>query len=360
MEYSPEEKVYIWLDSFPLEEREKRRLLSESGSPRALTREFALFRESLIKSAGESVYNNMLRSLSDGGKYFRAATDALKKEGISAVTRVSLQYPDALKAEADAPLVLYAKGDVSLLKSRMFTVVGSRRTPAAAMRIGAEICGELSREFAVVTGTTDGGDSAAVEGALQAGGKIVCVLPGGFSAMPQGNYALLSRVAEKGLLLSAHTFDTPVRAFSFESRNKLLARLGEGVLVLGAAEKSGALITARYAAQQNKPIFALPYFPGAAAGAGCNALIKKGACLTENSVDILGRFGINLLKEKNTSSLSDTETAALTALRTLAEAHVAEIAAKSGIPLFKLYGTLASLETKGLVMRLGGNRFAPV
>lgn len=179
MEYSPEEKVYIWLDSFPLEEREKRRLLSEAGSPRALTREFALFRESLIKSAGESVYNNMLRSFRTGEKYFRAATDALKKEGISAVTRVSLQYPDALKAEADAPLVLYAKGDVSLLKSRMFTVVGSRRTPAAAMRIGAEICGELSREFAVVTGTADGGDSAAVEGALQAGGKIVCVLPGG-------------------------------------------------------------------------------------------------------------------------------------------------------------------------------------
>ena len=137
MEYSPEEKVYIWLDSFPLEEREKRRLLSKAGSPRALTREFALFRESLIKSAGESVYNNMLRSLSDGGKYFRAATDALKKEGISAVTRVSLQYPDALKAEADAPLVLYAKGDVSLLKSRMFTVVGSRRTPAAAMRMSS-------------------------------------------------------------------------------------------------------------------------------------------------------------------------------------------------------------------------------
>ena len=359
MEYSPEEKIYIWLDSFPFEEGEKRRLLSEAGEPRALTRELSFFKESLIKSAGESVYNNMLRSLSDGGKYFRGVTAALEKERIRAVTKASALYPAALKAMADAPLVLYGKGDVSLLKSRLFTVVGSRRTPAAAMRLGAEICGDISKEFAVVTGVADGGDSAAIEGALQAGGMLISVLPGGLSAIPRGNYALLSRVAEKGLLLSAHSFDTPVRVFSFESRNKLLARLGEGVLVIGAAEKSGALVTARYAKEEGKPIFALPYFPGAAAGAGCNALIKKGAFLTENSFDILGRFGINLLKEKNPPPLSETEATALFALKELAEAHVSEIAAKAEIPLFKLYGTLASLETKGLIVRLGGNRFAP-
>lgn len=360
MEYSPAEKVYIWLDSFPLDFGEKRRLLSEAGSPAALTRDFFRFEKSLIKSAGESVYNNMLRSLRDGGEYFRKAVAELEENGLRAVTAVSEFYPESLERAGNAPVVLYARGDASLLKTRLFTVVGSRRTPSAALKTGEKICGELSEAFTLVTGTADGGDGAAAEGALKAGGKVIAVLAGGFSAMPQGNRELLSRIEKNGLMLSAHTFGTPVRAFSFESRNKLLAELGEGTLVLGAAEKSGALITARYASAAGKPVFALPYSPGVFAGAGCNALIKKGAFLTENSVDILVRFGINLRKKKSESVLSDDERTVLGVLRELSEAHASELSAKSGIPMYKLTVVLSSLEIKGLAARLGGNRYAPV
>lgn len=360
MELSAAEKVYIWLDSFPLSDKEKRRLLAEAGSPAALARDFSRFAESLIKSAGESVYNNMSASLRDGGKYFSSVVSALEGEGIAAVAEASPFYPDGLRGFADSPLVLYAKGDLSLLKTRMFTVVGSRRTPASALKTGENICAELSEIFTIVTGTADGGDCAAAEGALKGSGRIAAVLAGGFSALPQGNLSLLKRVEKSGLLLSAHTFDTPVRAFSYESRNKLLARLGEGTLVLGAGEKSGALITARYATEAGKPVFALPYPPGAAAGAGCNALIKKGAYLTENSVDISGRFGINLIKEKSSPALSGEESAVLKLLRELSEGHVSELSAKSGIPMYKLTAVLSSLEVKGLAVKLGGNRYAPV
>ena len=109
-----------------------------------------------------------------------------------------------------------------------------------------------------------------------------------------------------------------------------------------------------------KKIFALPYDPGTAAGTGCNALIKKGAYLTENSFDILGRFGINLLEEKSAPPLSADEERLLSALKELGEAHVAEIADKSQVPVFKVYALLSALEVKGLATRLGGNRYAPV
>lgn len=361
MNYSPEEKVYIWLDSFPLDEKEKRRLLKEAGSPAALARDFLRFGEFLIKSGKEGVYNNMAASLADGGEYFRKTAAELEKERILAVTPPSEFYPEALRGMADPPVALYARGNVSLLKRRLFTVVGSRRTPPAALRTGAEICRELSSAFTIVTGTADGGDSAAIEGALHSGQEgVIAVLAGGFSAMPQGNYPLLAKVEREGLLLSAHTYRTPVRAYSYERRNALLAALGEGTFVLGAGEKSGALITAGYAFSAGKPVFALPYPPGASVGTGCNALIKKGAYLTENSVDILGRFGLNLKEPGSAPSLSPEEAGILEALKEFAEAHVSELSARTGLPPFRLFGVLSSLEVKGLIVRLGGNRFAPL
>ena len=230
MEYTSEEKAYIWLDSFALERNEKRRLLSQAGGAAALVRDFPRFGKELIKSGKESVYNTMLESLSDGGEGLKKTLGKLEREGIKAVARVSADYPDALKNRADAPPVLYARGNTALLKTRMFAVVGSRRTPAAALRLGADICRELSGAFTVLTGTAEGGDSAAITGALKGSGNVVSVAAGGFSSLPQGNAALLSKAAERGLLLSAHTFSAPVRNFSYESRNALLAALCEGVL----------------------------------------------------------------------------------------------------------------------------------
>lgn len=267
-------------------------------------------------------------------------------------------YPIGWKHLSDAPETLYAIGDIQLLKERKFVVVGSRRTPAHALKIGAEIAKDLSSEFVIVTGTADGGDGAAIEGALSGSGKIICVLAGGFSAIPQGNLPLLKRVSEHGLLLSPYPYETPVRSFSYEYRNKLLAAMGEGVLVLGAAEKSGALITAKYAKQLKKPIFALPYAPGSAAGEGCNALIKKGGYLTENAADVLSVFGIEKNERQKAVALSLDEEKLYEALRDFGEGHIGELALRAGIPAFKARAVLSSLEVKGLAVSLGGNRYA--
>ncbi len=273
------------------------------------------------------------------------------------ISSTDAQYPKEWQSFSDKPQTLYAVGNVALLHTRKFTVVGSRKTPKAVLVTGAQIARELSSVFTLVSGAADGGDSAAIEGALESG-NIICVLAGGFGAIPQGNYALLERVAQRGLLLALHSHDTPVRGFSYEYRNKFLAALGEGTLVLGAAEKSGALITAKYAQSFQKPIFALPYPPNSPVGAGCNGLIKKGGHLTENSFDILSRFGINCIEKKTLPKLTAEEAQIVSALQALGEGHIAEIAARADVPLFKARALLSALQIKGLAVDLGGNRFS--
>jgi DNA processing protein len=138
-----------------------------------------------------------------------------------------------------------------------------------------------------------------------------------------------------------------------------LAKLCEGILVLGAGEKSGALITAKYAESFQKPIFALPYPPNSSSGAGCNALIKRGAYLTESAGDIAEKYSLDLTEKKREILLSPDEQRLYEALQE-GEMHATELAAKTGIPVFKMRAILSSLEVKGVVVSLGGNRYATV
>lgn len=284
------------------------------------------------------------------------------KSRLTEIPLSSPLYPTEWKGLEDPPKTLYALGNTELLKAKKFTVVGSRRTSAQALKLGEKITKELSLHYVIVTGTAEGGDSAAIEGALESG-RIICVLAGGFSALPQSNLPILRQVAKKGLLLSPHPFETEVRNFSYEYRNKLLAAMGEGVFVLGAGEKSGALITARYAKEWKKPIFAFPYPPNAAAGAGCNRLLKTGGYLTENAEDIFSKLGIDPETQKKAApkpTLSPDEEMMYLALCEQGEGHVNELSAKSGVPVFKARAVLSSLEVKGLSVNLGGNRYGAV
>ena len=281
---------------------------------------------------------------------------------IQEIDNTSSYYPKEWATLPAAPKTVQYAGDISLLTTRKFTVVGSRKTPMAALKTGEEIGKVLSSAFTLVTGAADGGDTAAIEGALKAGGKVICVLAGGFSAIPQANYPLMQRIMERGLMLSPYPYDTPVRSFSYEYRNKLLAALGESVLVLGAGEKSGALITAKYAKQMQKKIFALPYAPGTACGAGCNALIKNGAYLTETAEDIFAQTGVQLSKAQQPSvpTLRADEEKMLAALKETGEEHISVLSQKSGVPVFKARSVLSALEVKGLAVGVGGNRYSPV
>lgn len=358
MKLTGKEQSYIWLDSFALTDTEKRKLLSHADSAVAVLKNFSDFKRFFIEFGKENVYKAMLDSLSDDGKYFGQVLEKLERQGVTPIAYGSQRYPKAWLALSDAPLVLYAKGDLSLLDTRLLCVVGSRRTPPTVLKLGEKLSEELSGTLTLVSGVADGADTAVVEGALKRG-KIICMLAGGFENAPKSNPLILKAVAEKGLLLAPHQNDVPVLNYSYEYRNKLLATLCEGVLVLSAGEKSGALITAKYAEEFSKKIFALPYAPMSASGSGCNALIKKGAKLTETAEDVLAEFGLEY-KEVPTVTLTETERLAVEYLKGVEEAHATEIAEALKLPLFKVPVLLSALEMKGVVVKLGGNRYSVV
>ncbi len=359
MTFSGEEKIYIWLDSFPLSEQEKQKLLNKAGSPKKLLSDFAKLFPSVIKTGKDSVYNTMANSLQDGGAYFRSVVETFEKNDVTPIPYPSKLYPEPFKSLSAPPLVLYAKGDVSLLQTELFAIVGSRITPQTAMRTGKTIAKDLSERFTLLTGTADGGDTATIEGCLSGSGKIVCFAAGGLDALPKNNAPLLEKVLRRGLILTACPPETPVRSFSFERRNELIAVLCKGALVLSAGEKSGALITAKYVQRENKPLFALPYPPESPAGAGCNALIKQGARLTERTNDIFGFFGIEQKQtERKTVSLTEDESKVITALNKEHEISLSLLAAQTKIPAYKLAGIVTALEVKGLIVKTGGNRIS--
>ena len=355
MQLNAVEKSYIWLDSFPLDASEKRKLLEEAGSACKLVKEIHRFADFLIKRGKESVYNSMCQSLQDDGAYFQRLLKGYQDKQIQPIAYGSALYPTEWTSLSDAPIVLYAKGNTQLLHCRKFAVVGSRKTISSVLKLGEKIAQELTQSFAVVTGAADGGDSAVLEGGLKGNGNVISLTAGGFSALPQSNLPLLKLVQERGLLLSPHPYETPVRAFSYEYRNKLLAALCEGVLVLGAGEKSGALITAKYAKAQGKKIFAIPYAPNVYAGAGCNALIQQGGYLTQQTQDILSAFGIQECTASSQPLFSEDEQAVYGLLKTLGTAHVAQLSEQLGMPLYKIGAVLSSLEIKNAVVKTGGN-----
>ncbi len=351
--WSQEEKSLLWLDSFPLEPALKHSLLTAAGSAVQLVKRFGGFAEHFSDKA---VFARMQETLKDGS-YFLALKQRLEQEKITPIFWGGEDYPAGWTALENAPICLYAKGRLSLLKERKFAVVGSRRTTEGAKKLGVQIAKELCGPFAVVSGAADGGDEAAIKGGLL-GGKAICFLAGGFGASPKEN-PLLPSVEQEGLVVAACPFDTPVRVYSYEYRNKLLAALCEGVLVLGAAKKSGALITAKYAKTFQKSVFAIPYAPSVVAGEGCNALIKEGAYLTETAGDVLSRYGYEQPK-RVTPVLTELEQKIVNLLAEVEEIHISELSTRLGVPTFKLTATLSSLEVKGVVVKLGGNRYALV
>ena len=356
--FSAEEKSYIWLDSFELNETEKRKLLQKAGSAVAIVKKLSEFKPLLIEFKKESVYNTMQSSLIDGGKYFKVVLDKLEREGITPIPYGSESYPKTWIGLSNAPLVLYAKGKLSLLKERLFCIVGSRRTPPASLKLGETIAHDLASNFVVATGIADGADSSALAGAVKKK-RAISLLAGGFGSIPKSNVGLVKGVAENGLLLAPYPYDVPVFAYSYESRNKLLASLCEGTLVVSAGEKSGALITAKYAKEFGRKIFAIPYPPNSSSGSGCNALIKQGAGLTESAEDILNAFGMEITKKAQVE-LSEVEQKTIEFLQETGEAHITELATNLGIPVFKVTAILSALETKNLVVKLGGNRYSAV
>ncbi len=206
------------------------------------------------------------------------------------------RYPARLKSISDAPLGLYAVGDVEVLALPQLAIVGSRNPTSGGLGHARDFAEYLSRSGLVITsGLALGIDAAAHEGALAAGGLTVAVLgTGPDQVYPARHKSLAARIAQSGTLVSEFPPGTPALAEHFPRRNRLISGLALGVLVVEAALKSGSLITARLALEQGREVFAIPGSIHNPLAKGCHRLLREGAKLVESGQDIFEELGTAL------------------------------------------------------------------
>ena len=356
MQYSAKEKTLILFDSIGLDYTKKAAVFKDAGG----TLSYIPDRERLILSTARLVGEKESEKLKEVFKEKNSEEifSSYEKKKIGCVTVFSEDYPELLSEIPNPPFVLYCRGNISLLRARKFAVVGSRRTLPQILKLTEKYASDLAEYFTIVTGLADGGDTAAIKGGLESG-KLISVLAYGFDFVyPECNRHLLEKITQKGLAISEYIPSASPQKHMFPFRNRIIAGLSEGVLVVSGGTKSGTKITAKYAYEYGRDVFAFPYTPGIVSGEGCNAIIKEYAKLTDNLVDITSAFGINLT-EKEEITLSAAEKAVYFCLRE-GEKHLSEISEKTGIVSYELMPVLTLLEIKKLIVRCGGNRYCAV
>lgn len=205
-------------------------------------------------------------------------------------------YPELLREIPDAPIALFVEGDVNLLKQPQVAVIGSRRASPGGLKVTADFCCQLvEMGLTITSGMALGIDSAAHKAALSAQGCTIAILGCGLdTCYPPRNYRLSQQIIEQGALVS----EFPIGAFParhhFPQRNRVISGLSYGVLVVEAAHKSGSLITARLAMEQNREVFAIPGSILSPLSFGGNQLIREGAVLVDSAEQIVAELRLPL------------------------------------------------------------------
>jgi DNA processing protein len=203
-------------------------------------------------------------------------------------------YPGALAAIEDAPPILTVLGEAELLRRPMIAVVGARNASANGRRVARELAAALGRcGLVVVSGLARGIDAAAHLGGLETGSTAV--VAGGVNVVyPEENRGLYDALARRGVIVAELPFGTEPQARHFPHRNRIISGMALGVIVVEAAARSGSLITARFALEQGREVFAVPGSPLDPRARGCNELLRHGATLTESADDVLSQLGPQL------------------------------------------------------------------
>ena len=358
MKYTKEELCLIWLDSFiGLEYKHKKEIYQKIVSSSKIKDAICSLKEYITTNIGENEYSLLLSSTTD--EYLKFILGSLEKVGVTAITIYSKAYPDKLKEIELSPLVLYAKGDLSLLNKDCFSIVGSRKAVQSSIAFTKEIASTLiNAGMVLVTGTADGVDAEVIKTALSKNAPIISVVAGGIEHIyPSTNVELIERVAKTGLVISENPPDVKPMPYFFPIRNRIIAGLSVGTLVTSASIKSGALYTAEYAVSFGRDLFAVPHAIGVKTGEGCNDLIKKGALLVDKPQDVLEFYGYE--EEKNEEDLTESEKEILNALESQT-LHIETIATKLNKQPYEVLVTLQILEIKGLVYKNGTNEYGRI
>ena len=293
----------------------------------------------------------------------------IEEFGCRIVTQQDSEYPELLKQIYDPPVVLYVRVELLPKDKNSVAMVGSRMTT----HYGVEVARKLAYQLAylgvtVVSGGARGIDSAAHQGALSAKGRTIAVLGTGINLIwPPENKELYERITNNGALITQFPFNRPGDKQSFPIRNRIVAGMTLGTVVVEANLTSGALITANFANEYGRQVFAVPGRIDSPRSKGCHELIKKGAKLCEGAEDILSEF--EYLFPPSNRPASPAETGVLPALElseneqkvydTLSEEQISidEVIRKSALPASAASVALLSLEMKRIIRQLPGKMF---
>lgn len=291
-----------------------------------------------------------------------AEEEKLARFRVKALTYHHPAYPARLREIYDFPPLLYVRGELVAEDTTSLAVVGTRRPTLYGRQATEEIVADLVKsQVTIVSGLARGIDAIAHRAALQGGGRTIAVFASGLDIVYPAEHARLAQeVMERGALVSEHPLGTPPRADYFPRRNRLLSGLSLGVLVVEAGESSGALITARWALEQNREVFALPGSIFSPASRGTNRLIQEGAKLVSSYMDILEELNLMVqapqLEMKGLIPMTETESALLRHLGAEPR-HIDLLCRLSGLPIPLVSSTLSLLELKGAVKQLGPMSF---
>jgi DNA processing protein len=278
----------------------------------------------------------------------------------------SPDYPPLLKNADDAPAVLFRMGRPIEPDEKLIAIVGTRHATEAGRRFTHALSGKLvDAGLTVVSGMAEGIDSAAHRGALDAGGLTAAVWGTPLNLVyPPSNKQLAATIAERGTIYSEYLPDVQASPTNFPERNRIISGMSEAVIVIEAGHKSGALITAQYALEQGRELFAVPGAPHSPRSFGCNKLIKEGARLLTDVQDVfdeLPRLGsaISAGRFKREVDLTENERRVVDLLAD-GPVQIDAISRETGLPVSDLMEYLLALELKGVIEELSGKRFGLV
>lgn len=294
-----------------------------------------------------------------------AELEKLQKEKINIVKITDEYYPRLLKEIYNPPPILYYRGDLNAINKPSIAVVGTRKNSSYGRQVAEEIGGQLVRAgLTIVSGLALGIDALAHWAAINNQGQTAAVLGSGVdwqNIYPAANRQLAQKIIEqRGIVLSEFPIGTMPTKFTFPLRNRIVSGLSLGTMVIEAPQNSGALITAKYALEQNREVFAVPGSIYNRNSDGTNNLIKSGAKLVSSHQDILEELNIKNINEKIiTAAEPSNDPTELMILKILNKEplHIDKIAIFSKLKINALMSALTMMEMNGLIKDLGGKNY---
>jgi len=285
----------------------------------------------------------------------------MNKENIKKITLSDPIYPRLLKEISDPPQVLHLKGEIKKEDETAIAIVGTRNYTSYGKRIAEEITSDLvERGITIISGLAKGIDTFVHKTALEKGGRTIAVLGSGIdlkSLYPASNRGLAEKIINNGAILSEYPPGTRAKKYFFPQRNRIISGLSLGVIVIEAPHKSGALITANCALEQNREVFAVPGPVYSSSSEGTNRLIQSGAKLTMNANDVLEELNLPLILKKKSFELKTKEEEIIVKILNKEPLHLDEIIKQSKLKPDEANSVLIILELRGVVKNLGNNYF---